>query len=83
MVPKWTRTGHSPFRPPQLSTPYPRSYEAAHARGVGDGGEDQGCQSGIQRLAVEGGWGSQLQDEASTSPTPGRGKQEWVPPPWG
>lgn len=37
---------------PQLSTPYPRSHEAARARGVGDGGENQGGQGGTQRLAV-------------------------------
>ena len=67
----------------QPCTPYPRSDEAAHARGVGDGSKNQGGQGGIQRLAVGWGWRGRVSSSAGPPlPSPPRkGKRTRAGPP--
>lgn len=52
---KYTWRGHRggfSIATAKLGAPYPGSHEAAHTGWIGDGGQDQGGQSGVQGLAV-------------------------------
>lgn len=74
---EWAVEWGSPLPPARLGASYPRSHEAAHARWVGDGGEDQGGQGGVQRLAVGRGGHASSRAGLALGPHP------LAPPAWG
>lgn len=67
---KWGVKWGSPLPLTQLRSSYPGGHEAAHAWRVGDGGENQGNQGGVQRLAVGQGGDGKLQGWPCPWPPP-------------
>jgi hypothetical protein len=54
IIPRKGATHGGFLLPHPSSAPYPRGHEAAQARRVGDGRQNQGCQGRVHRLAVGG-----------------------------